>query len=71
MELIKMAALGAGLSYGALCAYNQPVQRLEAALAVNDDRDHRRSGDEDWSPISTGSIQRPKTVSSPAVGPSK
>jgi hypothetical protein len=34
MELIKMAVLGAVLSYSAVSAYNQPVRRLEAALSA-------------------------------------
>ena len=33
MELIKTAALGVALSYGVVSAYNQPVQKLAAAVA--------------------------------------
>jgi hypothetical protein len=35
MEFIKMAALGAVLSYSAVSAYNQPVRKLEAALSAD------------------------------------
>jgi hypothetical protein len=31
--LIKMAAVSAALSYGAVTAYNLPVQKLEAAVS--------------------------------------
>jgi hypothetical protein len=41
MEFIKMAALGAVLSYSAVIAYNQPVRRLEAALSAKSP-DHTR-----------------------------
>ena len=33
MELIKTAALGVALSYGIVSAYNQPVQKLAAAVS--------------------------------------
>ena len=33
MDFIKMAVLGAALSYAAVSAYEQPMQKLEAALA--------------------------------------
>ena len=32
-EIIKMIAVGAALSYSAMSAYYQPVQKLEAALS--------------------------------------
>ena len=33
MELIKTAVLGLALSYSIVCAYNQPVEKLTAAVS--------------------------------------
>jgi hypothetical protein len=45
MDFMKMAVLGAALSYAAMSAYEQPMQKLEAALARSD-QDKARLGDE-------------------------
>ena len=33
MELVKTAVLGLALSYSIVCAYNQPVEKLTAAVS--------------------------------------
>ena len=56
MEFIKMVALVAVLSYSALSAYDQPMQKLEAALAGKGP-DHVPSRDEGpWALIDAGAV---------------
>ena len=55
MDFMKMAVLGAALSYAAMSAYEQPMQKLEAALAGSG-QDRARSDDE-----RAGAVARPAT----------
>ena len=71
-DFIMMAALGAVLSYGAVSAYNQPVLKLEKAVAgQHGDRIPAKADKaETWAaPSATGSVEAGRLVTA-AIGKS-
>ena len=66
MDFMKMAVLGAALSYAAVSAYEQPMQKLEAALAGSG-LDGVWSDDERASAVARPAASRPGALRVSAI----
>ena len=66
MDFIKMAVLGAALSYAAVSAYQQPMHKLEAALAGGV-QDRAQQDDEAGSPAARASKRQSGTLHVSAI----